>query len=104
LVTIAPGYPQGKGIAGATYMYLGNSATLDLAHTDYTSSAWKLVSYDTSLSGSPTKVVSVNNGDIGLISRAASGQPQANGIVGTVYRYIGASDTGSATTDLIAAD
>ena len=105
LVTIAAGYPQSKGVAGATYMYLGtSSASLDLANTDYTSSLWRRVSYDTSLSGTPTKPVSLHNGDTVLISQAASGQPQADGIIGTVYRYIGASNTGSATTDLIAAD
>ena len=105
LVTIAPGYPQSKGVAGATYMYLGSSsASIDLANTDYTTGLWRRVSYDTALSGSPTKPVSLHNGDLVLISQAASGQPQADGIVGTVYRYIGASNTGSATTDLIAAD
>ena len=105
LVTIAPGYPAGKGVAGATYMYLGNAATLDLAHTDYTTGSWKIVGYDTSLPNGPsTKPVSLQNGDRVVITQAALGQPQANGIVGVVYTYIGASNTGSTTTDLIHTD
>jgi hypothetical protein len=102
LVTIAPGYPANKGIAGATYMYLGSAATLDLAHTDYTSGSWRIVGFDTSLpTGPSTKPVSLQNGDRVVITQAALGQPQANGIVGAVYTYVGPSNT---TTDLIHTD
>src|SRR5262249_51186469 len=100
------------GVVGNLYRYIGASntggATTDLIQANYNDTTnWQNVGpprYDTSLQSPRTKLVSLHNNDIVLISQAGPTQPQANGTIGGIYRYIGASNTGGATTDLIATD